>query len=366
MTNTVLEDRVTVTLAETAPMMAANPNNRFFLVAEPGVGKTSLAAELSRITGYPYEIIDVPNMGIGDGAIPIPDMETKTLNYYPNGKFRLHEGKPVIICLDEFTKATDEAKNTLHPLLEVKDPRLGDLPLPNGSIVFMTGNLESDGVGDSLKAHSKMRITMIEVAKPTSDEWLLWAAANDIEPIVMAWVSRNPDALASYRDAGQQSNPYIFNPSVTGQGSVVTPRTLELASNLVKTRHLYSANALRVALTGTIGASATDSLMHFIRHHESMTPWSEIVANPRTAPMPPNVGACAVLVFSALEHIKTSQDLDAFMEYLSRKDAGYDTDEFQVIFGVSLAGPNSTDAKRRLAFTSRAFAKWAERNEDLL
>jgi hypothetical protein len=106
--------------------------------------------------------------------------------------------------------------------------------------------------------------------------------------------------------------------------------------------------------------------MHFIRHHESMTPWSEIVANPRTAPMPPNVGACAVLVFSALEHIKTSQDLDAFMEYLSREDAGYDTDEFQVIFGVSLAGPNSTDAKRRLAFTSRAFAKWAERNEDLL
>jgi hypothetical protein len=54
------------------------------------------------------------------------------------------------------------------------------------------------------------------------------------------------------------------------------------------------------------------------------------------------------------------------MEYLSRTDAGYDTDEFQVIFGVSLAGPNSTDAKRRLAFTSRAFAKWAERNEDLL
>ena len=122
MTNTVLEDRVTVTLAETAPMMAANPNNRFFLVAEPGVGKTSLAAELSRITGYPYEIIDVPNMGIGDGAIPIPDMETKTLNYYPNGKFRLHEGKPVIICLDEFTNATFHIDTEMMPIVEGTDP----------------------------------------------------------------------------------------------------------------------------------------------------------------------------------------------------------------------------------------------------
>ena len=78
------------------------------------------------------------------------------------------------------------------------------------------------------------------------------------------------------------------------------------------------------------------------------------------------MGACAVLTFSAVEHIKDKEDLDSFMTYISRTDAGYDTEEFQVIFGVSLAGPNSTDAKRRLAFTSRAFAEWADRNQDLL
>lgn len=366
MNSTIMQERSTVTLTEAPALISAAAKNKFQLVGEPGVGKTSIVAELSRITGYPYAIIDVPNMGIGDGAIPIPDMETQTLKYYPNARFQLHKGKPVIICLDEFTKGSDEAKNTLHPLLEVKDPRLGDTPLPEGSIVFMTGNLESDGVGDSLKAHSKMRITTIEICKPDYEEWLLWAAANGIDPIVMAWVNRTPDCLASYLDAGQQNNPYIFNPSVVGQGSVVTPRTLELASNLVKVRHLYSRNALLVALKGTIGAAAAESLMHFIKHHESMTPWSEIKAHPRTAPLPPNVGACAVLVFSAVEHIKDKEDLDSFMTYISRKDAGYDTEEFQVLFGVSLAGPNSTDAKRRLAFTSRAFSEWADRNQDLL
>jgi hypothetical protein len=77
MNTTNIQDRCTVTLTETPALMAAAYKNKFFLRGEPGVGKTSIVAELSRITGYPYAIIDVPNMGIGDGAIPIPDMETR-------------------------------------------------------------------------------------------------------------------------------------------------------------------------------------------------------------------------------------------------------------------------------------------------
>ena len=361
-----MQERNTVTLAEAAPLIAANPKIRFFLQGEPGVGKTSIAREVSRITSMPYVIIDVPNMSISDGAIPIPIDATKTLEYYVNGRFGMHHGTPRIIVLDEFTKGGDEAKNTLHPLLEVVDPRLGDTMLPAGSIVIMTGNLTSDGVGDNLKAHSKLRITTVEIAKPDFEEWLLWAAANDIEPIVMAWVSRTPDCLASYLDAGQSKNPYIFNPSVVGQGSVVAPRTLELASNLLKTRHKYSVNALRVALIGTVGEAATNSLMHFIRHHENMTPWSEIMTNPKTAKQPDSAGACAVLIYGALERIKSRPELDAFITYLSRESKDYDSEEFQVIFGVSIAGPGSSADKKRIAFSSSAFADWAARNQDLL
>jgi midasin (ATPase involved in ribosome maturation) len=81
MNTTNLQDRCTVTLTEAPALMAAAYKNKFHLVGEPGVGKTSIVAELSRITGYPYAIIDVPNMGIGDAAIPIPDTETETLKY---------------------------------------------------------------------------------------------------------------------------------------------------------------------------------------------------------------------------------------------------------------------------------------------
>lgn len=361
--NTVMQDRITLTLTEAPPLIAATPFNKYHLIGEPGVGKTSMAKELSRITGYPFEIIDVPNMALGDGAIPVPNYEKKILEYFPNGKFRLHLGEPTIIFLDEFTKADEEVQNTLHPLLEVWNPRLGDLGLPKGSIVVLTGNLESDGVGDNLKAHTKMRITRVEISKPDFEEWLLWAAVNNISPIVMAWVNRTPDCLASYRDKGQETNPFIFNPNKVMEGTCVTPRTLELASYIVEARHKFTVNALKVALTGTIGAAAANSLTQFITYHESMTPWSEIMANPKTAPLPPSSGACAVMVFSALDYIKTADQLQAFMTYISRD--GVD-EEFQVIFGVGFAGPQATAANKRIAFSADAFTEWADKNQDLL
>lgn len=248
-------NRITVTLNQAADLILACPNNRFMLQGEPGIGKSSIIKIIQEKTGYAACYIDVPNMDLGDIAMPIIDHETKTTKYYPNARFQFHLGKPVIAMLDEFSKGADPVKNMLHPVLEVVNPRLGDVPVPPGSIIFMTGNLSSDGVGDGLKAHTKMRITVVEISKPTAKEWLVWAMENGISPVVMAWVDRNPHALASYRDGDQQGNQYIFMPN-TVQGAVVTPRTLELASNIIKMRSSFDHAALQAALTGTVGAPA--------------------------------------------------------------------------------------------------------------
>jgi MoxR-like ATPase len=148
-----MNELITVTLKQAAQLMANCPENRFFLKGEPGIGKSSVIEMLEEITGYQGCYIDCANLELGDAACPMPNKETKTLEYYINSRFGIQDGKPVIIMLDEFTKASDPVKNTLHPMLEIRNPRLGNLPIPKGSIVFMTGNHDSDGVGDSLKAH---------------------------------------------------------------------------------------------------------------------------------------------------------------------------------------------------------------------
>jgi MoxR-like ATPase len=353
----IVAERYTVTLAQAASLILACPGNRYFLRGEPGIGKSSIIKELQAKTGYRAAYIDCPNMDLGDIAMPVIDHETKTTKYYPNGRFQLQHGEPVIIMLDEFTKAADPVKNMLHPLLEVHNPRLGDVSLPAGSIVFLTGNLDSDGVGDSLLAHSKMRVTEVEVGKPDSEQWLQWASGAGIDPAVMAWVYRNPHALASYRDGDQESNPFIFHPNKM-QGAVVTPRTLELGSNIVRARENFDAGALQAALVGTIGAAAAGSLAAFIAHQDSLPPYEQIIKHPDTTKVPEEPGALSVLVFGAIERIKHRDEVTALLKYFGRADV-----EWQTIFNVTLVR-NKTKAS--FGYNCKAFADWVTKNQDLL
>ena len=348
--------RTTVTLKQAADLILACPGNRFLLQGEPGIGKSSIIKMLQEKTGYATAYIDVPNMDLGDSAMPVVDHETRTTKYYPNARFQFHLNKPVIVMLDEFSKGADPVKNMLHPLLEVHNPRLGDVPVPPGSIIFLTGNLASDGVGDGLKAHTKMRLTVTEVSKPIAKEWLLWAANNDIAPVVMAWVDRTPECLASYRDGDQQGNPHIYMPNVV-QGAVVTPRTLELASNIVKMRDAFDSVALHAALVGTIGAAAATSMAAFIAHQDSLPPWKDMIEHPRTTPIPSDPGALAVLVFNAIQRVD-GKSLPPFLDYISRAE-----EEWQMIFCLGIARSTS---KQAMAFTCKQFADWARKNEDLL
>ena len=119
-----------VTLKQAGNLIKTNPETRFLLRGEPGIGKSSLLKDIAEGLGYEYAYIDVPNMDLGDIAMPVIDHETKTTRYYPNARFKVHEGKPVVIMLDEFTKGADPVKNMLHPMLEKANPRLGDLSLP--------------------------------------------------------------------------------------------------------------------------------------------------------------------------------------------------------------------------------------------
>lgn len=353
---TQVTTRTAVTLKQAADLILACPNNRFMLQGEPGIGKSSIIKTLQEKTGYAACYIDVPNMDLGDIAMPVIDHETKTTRYYPNARFQFHLGKPVIIMLDEFSKGADPVKNMLHPLLEVVNPRLGDVSVPPGSIIFMTGNLSTDGVGDGIKAHTKMRITTVETSKPNSQQWLAWAVDHGIAPVVMAWVDRNPHALASYRDGDQQGNQYIFMPN-TVQGAVVTPRTLELASNIVKMRESFDHAALHAALVGTIGAPAAAGLASFIQHQDSLPSWKDIIEKPNATPVPKEQGALAVLVFGAIERVERSS-LPAFLEYISRVE-----EEWQTIFCLGLSRSRT---KQSFAFTTKAFSDWTIKNADLL
>lgn len=352
----------TITLKQAAQLTAAVPENNFFWQGEPGIGKSSaLDYFREKLPHYMIaEPIDAPSLDLGDIAMPMVDRERKVTEYAPNARFRISEAiaanRPVLIMVDEITKALGPVVNTLHPLLEVKK-RLGDLYLPQGSIVFMTGNLASDGVGDVLKAHTRNRLTVLNVRKPGAEEWIEWGVSSGrIDPAVLAWVRAYPHAMASYTDGDQDGNPYIYNPKAA-QFGYVSPRSLEKASNIVRNRHKYDSEALTHALKGTIGEAGARDMEAFVAYQDQLPPWEEVVREPKKAKVPDSAGACAVMVFGAVAKV-TRDTFAPAMEYLERFEP-----EWQTVFALNVA---KSQDKQAIAFSSAAFRSWLQRNEDLL
>jgi hypothetical protein len=349
-----------ITLKQAATLIKTNPETRFLLQGEPGIGKSSLLENIAGDLGYEYAYIDVPNMDLGDIAMPVIDHDTKTTRYYPNARFKIHEGKPLLIMLDEFTKGADPVKNMLHPMLEKANPRLGDIPLPKDgprqTIVFLTGNLTTDGVGDNLKAHSRNRLVPVTISKPTAEEWIEWGINKGIEAEVLAWVNQYPHALASYTDAAQGDNPYIYNPKKS-QTAFVSPRSLETASNIVRTRKLNDADSVIAALSGAVGEAAARDMQAYIEFADQLPTWEATIKDPKNTKLPSSPGACAIVVFGAISRV-TKDTINPFMEYLERFDP-----EWQAVFAINIA---RTPSKQSIAFSAKAFAEWVAKNQDLL
>lgn len=349
----------TVTLKQATDLIIHTGDKiRYLLRSEPGIGKSAQMEALRKHFGdsYAYAYIDGASQDVGDTAMPAVNRELRITEYYTNAIFQFHVGKPVILMIDEWGKMNQATQNMLHSLLEVNNPRIGNNPLPAGSRVLLTTNWATDGLGDNMKAHTWNRVTVLDVAKPTADEWLLWAAdKGDIAPEVMSFVYRFPHVMASYID-GDEDNLYIFNPRKPA-GAFVSPRSLEKASDIVKQRDKICHNSLRCALVGTLGESGAADLMAFINYQDELPKWKDIIEDPKGAAIPDTPGACAMLAFGAVQRVD-STTMDAFMTYLKRMST-----EWQSVFCVHIA---KDPKKQNVAFSSTQFANWIRENADIL
>ena len=355
----------TATLKEAEDLIVAlGGNGTVHLMGEPGVGKTTIHKSIVQKTGYISIYIDAPNIELGELGIPMPDHSTKTTRIYPNEQWGFHLNQPKVIFIDEITKASTAVQNMLHPMLTYPRTIMG-IPLHKDDIVITAGNFSGDGVGDVMRSHTRNRVSVVTIKKPSAgfnpdgtiekDSWGEWAVKNDIAPEILAWIKETPMALASYLDSGQNGNKYIFNPK-EAQKSFVSPRSLAKASDIIKVRERITGNSLLVALQGTIGATAASDMMAFIDVADSLPTWQQIITNPLTAPVPTQHSALCLLAFNAVQRVDRTS-IGKFFEYLKRTPK-----ELQSVF--CLTGMNNED-KKKLFLTSQSFVDWMRTNQYL-
>lgn len=333
---------------------------------EPGIGKSSVLKMVAkRLPDYQTAYIDCTLLDLGDFALPyvVEENDMKVTKFAPNARFKFHLGAPVVIMLDEIGKASKSVKNVLLTLL--LERRIGDHYLPEGSIVFATTNLASDGVGDYLEDHARNRVDVVEIAKPDngftasgaigSEGWAPWAVENDVDPLVLSFARQYPQVFASYRDGdSQKDNPYIWNPLRAGGGACVTPRSLAFSSHIVKKRAVLGEATTLTLLAGAIGESAARDMQALFTLIDKLPTWEQVTNQPDTAKVPDDPAARCLLVINAMQRMD-AQTLTPWLTYLARLDK-----EWQALFVTS--SMRST-TKLPIVTRNRAFVDLARTNQ---
>lgn len=348
---------MSVSLAETKEIIKAiGVNLTPIVVSEPGVGKSTLLKmlEAEMGDGYDYIYVDCPVKDMMDVAASIPNHQSKSLEYYVSDLFKIDNGKPKVIMLDEFMKAPKLLQIIFTRLMLERS--VGDRPLPEGSIVFGTSNNTTDGVGDTVQGHVGNRVCFLPMRKPNHDEWNVWATQNGVARPIRAWAAMNPKAFKSYLDPDQNDNPYIFKPSNTSK-SFVSPRSLAKATSIVSSRDAIGENAMMVALAGTIGEAAAKSMAAFIAFEGKLISFKEIVKDPLVVKVPDDVSALVMMLFEGVDSIETQDDLNAYMQFVKRIKSS----EVQSIFFTMMMR-----TKPRLARYNQEITKWAADNHMLM
>ena len=339
--------------SQVVSLVAAIGDKRTVIVeGENGIGKTALFHALRKLPKFADHIAVQPIdcTQLSDGSVWMPDLdrENGVSRELPNERFGVsafnqlgvNNSKPILVGLDEIAKAPQFIKNVLAPI--IYERRVGNLSMPEGSVVVCFTNLSIEGLGDSIQAHLRNRLVFVKMRKPSCDEWVKWATDNGINPMVIAFVNNEPRVMQSfleYEKGGMfegkdlsKDNGFIFNPK-SMQLAYATPRSLVAASDILDAGlGVLDDDTLEAALVGTVGATTAEALSSFIRFGREICEYSRVIKSPDTAPLSDNPTAQLIQVFQFVTRVADRTEAEAIVKYVWRMRA-----EMQSIFCNTVA-----------------------------
>lgn len=290
-----------------------------------GSGKTQgIRAELQRrFPDHTYIEFDCTNKDVQDLSVPkfmqaLEDHISDYVEFVPNSELGVHLGKPIILNFDEMGKASPTLKKGTRRVYHER--AVNGIKLPEGSIVYMTSNLGSEGLGDGMPAHQRNTIIRVRMRKPNAEEWVDWGMNNGIDPAVLGFVTEYPQVLQSYEDVSNpEENEYIHDPRVQRDG-VCTARTLHMVSDTLKVRDKLTPTTLTAAMIGTIGIRGALDLQAFVTLADQLPTLQSIKDDPENARVPDSANGVCLVVYRALSMIERDW-FGAWCKYMERLGA---------------------------------------------
>lgn len=236
-----------------------NNYRTIFGLGKGGIGKTeSIEALANRLSiGY----IDIRLLLYSEvdlkGVLYPSEDHTKTVwlqnDVLPNVE---RDGKRGILVLDEITSTAKSLRTAVYQL--INERRLGEYKLPDGWLVVCLGNGEEDG-GDfqGMEGNFVNRCSMFRIV-PSVEAWKSWGYKNNINDLVLSYVSWRPSHLHTYTE-DEECTPFA------------SPRSWEAVSNILNIHGFNEDDTInKLRILSNIGTLVGNQFITFCSCKESI------------------------------------------------------------------------------------------------
>ena len=324
----------------------------WLIEGETGIGKTALTRLVAKTINrkvrdskflskkykvladkeMPYRLIDGASSDVADFSIPALDSERKCVEFYGNASIGLDALEPQVFNIDEMLKMPPPVKAATHTALTPHNRMLGNMPLHPLSLVLLTGNLTAERLGDTIQGHTANRIVRVRLRKPTQDEYVHYAVSQDYNPFVIGYCAKTPALFESFTDADYdpKENNKVWNPKNGGAQQCFTMRSGETLSHIVYSwlgfddddgNHvagMLSDTEAMEAMQGAVGNDVAQDFRAFVKYNQHLPSPDSIKSDWQTAKTTDDPIAHCIIVTQALSWCKTTDDINAFMNYCTR------------------------------------------------
>ncbi|MDR3353614.1 MAG: MoxR family ATPase [Synergistaceae bacterium] len=163
-----------------------------FIWGAPGIGKSSLVEQFALELGM--ECVSLLGSQLApEDVIGVPQIVNGRSKFFPPSM--IVREKPYVLFLDELNACSQEIQKSFYSL--ITDLRVGEYRLPSGSIVIGAGNRAQDAaIVKPMSSALLNRMVHVELSVSHTD-WLDWAHAEDIHPLITDYIAQRPDHLWS-------------------------------------------------------------------------------------------------------------------------------------------------------------------------
>lgn len=230
---------------------------------------------------------------------------------------RLEEYDGGIIYVDEADKMDVDTKKVVGE--GRLSGRFGPHKLPDGWLVWSSGNLESDRSGSTKDLDHEINRRMDVSVQDDTDSLLEFGRKNGVMPLTLAFIEQNPQV--------------VFTPGVPKeQGPWMTPRSLFRLDSYLQTLarlgngRVPDDDKTQEEAAGLVGHAAKNAYFAFIKLEREMPKFEDILKDPQKAHLPDATAPDArMLVCYQLAYKVSKETIAPVIEYIKRMPSSFAT-----------------------------------------